>query len=733
MRRFMSLVVALAAGAAAASTGAHLQAAPAPPTYVGIERTIESIRESWSKPGASAQPNQWGWNVLFDALTGDLRSYAKAENEAERRDALQRVEQIAVVLEPVRWAPAVGLRQELEQWLQPRVRLALARKRLGEVIAALPVSTDARVQANRSRWVDFSENEVGPLLRDYEAADSVAQRQLALRRVHEEIDVLNRQNQNQAHKWQPSQELSAALDDLFNQPNLDITADKSTVAPVFDVNLVVSGPVTRKGYTSQVTAGPKTGFGLLPSDDGIAFFNSQALTSVTPIWDFQNRIASDSRGQRAARLYEFGATTYDWQQLTVTTILKPTGLELVPSATHAIDAAIGAAPTPGGGLGRAIAGLLGFNRQKITEKVYEGAIGQFRQQIPAEAAEETQERMAAELARRNAELRSKYLIGNDTAVVRDFQITHLSLRSRPEAVFVGGLFEWRGAPDQRGADAPQPPKLASYESGVTADLHVGSLLTSAVKGLWTRDELKSLRNVMIVTKAVPPGSPPRDGVTVTRNVDYATFLKAVDDTRKAHDPRVTALRISRPQPPEFSTDARGLLVALIPDLELEVPAPEGTSGGQVLGVSAKVLRIKLPLAEVAASYQIDVSPQGAVRLRGKIEEFNPGTGAELTALNEDEKAGTPLTRFTSAFVLGAMGARFRSQAIDTTFDQHNLPGFAIRAVSSPDPTGWVRINLVRTTAAQGADVAAIPAAAPPAPVVGVAAPAAAYPPAVGRR
>ena len=51
----------------------------------------------------------------------------------------------------------------------------------------------------------------------------------------------------------------------------------------------------RKGYVSQVTAGPKTGFGLMTSDDGIAFYNKQQFTSVTPIWDFQNRIAPTRR------------------------------------------------------------------------------------------------------------------------------------------------------------------------------------------------------------------------------------------------------------------------------------------------------------------------------------------------------------------------------------------------------------------------------------------------------
>ena len=51
------------------------------------------------------------------------------------------------------------------------------------------------------------------------------------------------------------------MDDLFNRPNLDVTADVATVSPVLEANLVESGPITRKGYTSMVTAGPKTASG----------------------------------------------------------------------------------------------------------------------------------------------------------------------------------------------------------------------------------------------------------------------------------------------------------------------------------------------------------------------------------------------------------------------------------------------------------------------------------------
>ncbi len=339
-----------------------------------------------------------------------------------------------------------------------------------------------------------------------------------------------------------------------------------------------------------------------------------------------------------------------------------------------------------------------MNEERIRQKVYEGALPKFQQQIPQEAQEEALERISVEQAQRDADLRSKYLIGNDTAAVRDFLIRQLSMQSRPEAIFVGGRFEWRRAPDQRGADSPQPAKLAStIDPGVTADLHLGSLLTNAASGLWLQDKVRSVQNLMIQTKAVPPGTPPKDAVSVNQNVAFADYVKAVNAARNAHDPRVQALRVVRPQqPPEFSTDARGFLIALVRDFQLDVPAPDPQAGGNLLGVPAKILRLKAPLVEVALSYQLDTSTPGSVRLKGKIQEFNPGTTGEVIAINDDENQGKPLTRFQSAIVMTALGAKIRSQNVDVALDQLRLPGFKIQSVSPLDPTGWARVNLVRT-------------------------------------
>jgi hypothetical protein len=695
MPRMVKLLIATCAVASWVVVTAFA-AAPTTPSYQGVERTIQAIRKSWDSPGAPAQPNRAGWDALFDALLADLRAYGNAESETDRLAALDPIYQISETLGTIAWQPAANLRQELREWLRPRLRLAWARRRLSEAVESMAATSDPGIAANRKRWVDFVRTDLGTALREYDSAPTVAKRQSALRKIHDSLGLLSSGNRTQP--WLPSAELEAAVADLFNRPNLDITADVNTISPFLNADLVQSGPVERKGYISQVTAGARTGFGLMSSDDGIAFYNKQLFTSVTPVWDFNNRVASDPQGQRATKLYQFNATTYDWAELTITTVLRGSGLQIWPSYTHNIDAAIGSVPTQGHEFGRAIAGLVGMDDNGINQKVYEGSIGRFRQEIPVEALEEARERIAVEAAQRNADLRTQGLLGDDTLAVKDFVITNLALRSRPEGVLVGGRFNWKDTPGQHGADVPPPAALSSIEPGIRASVHVGSLLGSLASGIYERDIVKSVDNLMVVIKDVPPGTPPREGIEVTQNVDFATFAKKLAESRKPKPgtPKTTVLRVTRPKtPPEFSTDARGFLVALIHDLQLEVPAPENQEKGGFVGAPAKIYRIKVPLAEISLSYKIDTSKPGAMRVQAKVEEFNPGADGQVLAIADDETKGALLSRFSTAFVLGALGGQLRQQPIDVTLDDVKIPGLFIRSISPLDPSGWVRVSLER--------------------------------------
>jgi len=676
---------------------ASMGAAPAAPSYYTIEKSIASIRETWAKPGALPQPNAPGWNALFDTLLEELKAYSTQSDQGIRLNALNRVYQMSVALRGITWKPGAALREDLRAWLRPRVRLAWAERRLIDWVRRLQKTSDPGVTQNREKWIRFVGNDLGDALRKYDGALTVAQRVQSLDRLNDAIRVLK--SGNQSHPWNPSLELQAALEDLYNVPNLDISADAATVAPALSSDVVQTGPIYRKGYVTQITAGPKTGFGLLPSDEGIAFFNSQIATSVTPITDFQNQVQQDRRGRSAAKLYHFAATSYDTSHLTITALLTTSGLRLGPNYEHNIGAAISSFKIQGRGLGRFFAALLGMNQSRITQKVYEGAIGKIQQNVVRESAELGAERIAQAEAERNTQLAQYLLFGRNAAAFRNLLISGLTLRSRPENVLLGGQLHWLNAKNQVGADAPQPTKFSVPANGVSADLHLSSIITSLSRGYLQSSDAQSVENLMVLTKKPEPNTPPAKAVDVRPNTDYATFLKAVQEARAAGDPAVTAIRVKRPNdPPMFAADARGYLVALVRDFEIEVPVPPEMTRGGLFGPPAQVYRIVSPQAEFVISFQVTPQTQDKpVRLAGKLEGFDPGPSAKVYTINDDESKVTPLSPLATVAVMSGVRNKLQGRPIDVPLSNLKLRGFAIKEVSPLEPSGWIRVNLIRTT------------------------------------
>jgi hypothetical protein len=692
-----------------------LGAAPATRSYQAIDSQIRQIRDDLAKQGEAQQPNAPGWNALFDQLQKDLNAYSSAQNERDRLTALDSVYKISVALGSVTWAPAAELRESLRSWLRPRVRIAWAARRLVDHVHALPAVTDDSVKANREKWVTFVDDSLGKALSEYDAAPTVAKKQAGLQAVNSALVALRARNV--LTPWNPSLELQAALNDLYNQPNLDVSVDADTLSPLFNVNLVTTGPVTRKGYTSQVTAGPKTGFGLIFSDDGIGFYNSQLMSSVTPIWDFQQQVANNKQGKRAAKMYHFNATQTDSSELFIYTYIRSTGLSIFPAYRHNVNADISTAPQPGGGLARAFASILGFNQEKITKLAYDNAIGRIRSSVAQEAMEEGTERTSREAAQRNVNIR-QYLVGNNQLRYQNVLVEGLSLRSRPENALIAGRLLFTDAAHQLGADSPQPSSLAQPAAGISADVHVGSILTSFVQSYMHKEPVQEVQTLLVETQKVEPGTPPGKAVKVTRNQDYSAFLQAIDRAKAANDPKVVALRVKRPTvAPDFGTSAEGDLVALVNDFQLEVPAPSQQGIGAKMGPPARVYRIVSPQAEFALSFVVESKAKGEpLRLVGKIKEFDAGPNANVYAVGDDETQATPLNALARTVVLGFFRAKMQGQPVDVAIDTLNLRGYAIKSVSPLDPSGWIRVNLARAPLpAAAAEVApAEPAAGPPA-------------------
>jgi hypothetical protein len=677
--------------AAAASLGA----APASPSYYEVQQSIARVRAAWEKPGARPDPNAPGWNAFFEAIEGQLRAYGAATDEDGRLRALGRLYQMSVSLQGINWPPSNEVREGLRNWLRPRVRLAWAERRLVETVHGLPATTDAGVRGNRDRWVDFVADDLGEALKDYEGAPTVQARQAALKRVYSALDRLD--SGNKSHPWGPSGELEAALHDLYNHPNFEATADVNSLTPFLEHAVVVPGWIYWKNQWTYVTPGPMTGFGLMASDDGITFYNKQLSTNITPIQGFNQQVASDPKGQRATKLYSFAATSRDDSEITIIGVIRPSGLSLLPQQSHSVNASVAAAPTEGHGLGRAIAAMVGFNRERIAEQVREGAIKQLRLQVPESAMELANIKTTEAAAQQNARLRN-VLVGNDTARFKNFEIDQLSLRSRPEFAIVGGRLKWAAASEQVGADLPQPGKLSTVQPGVVADVHLPSLFTNLGRGYLQSPAAKDVENLMIVTHKVPPGAPPREGIEVARNVDFATFSKAVATARAANDPKELAVRVKWPgRDPEFGADARGFLVAIVHDFVVEVPAPAQAARGFLGAPPATIYRFSSPDAEIAISYKFTPAAGNVpIKLSGRIEDVDLGPRATVEAINDDESKAAEVQGFGRGALLLGFATKLRGQPIDIPMGNLNIPHFAITNVSPLDPSGWSRVVLQRT-------------------------------------
>lgn len=678
-----------------------LLAANAPKSYQAIEKTISRVKESWTAAGVDQKPNAVQWAGFFKDLTDQLEAYTSAGTDQERVRTLNRLYQIYVSLEGVAWSPAVELRHELGDWLRPRVKIAWAERRLVERVQGLPSTTEPPVLENREKWLTFVNETLGSALRQYDTASTIAQRQEALRTVARAIDALQRRNGT--HPWPPSLELATAVHGLCKTPNLNLAVDLGTLTPILSRNLVETGPVYRKGYISQVTAGPRTGFGLLPSDDGIVFYNKQRLSSYTPIWDFEKQMQErDRRATRLLKLYHINAASTDQQEVTAVTRITTHGIEADPSYDHDVNMLIDACPKPGlqAAISRMVASLVGYDRQRIVTTIRDNAIGPMRENVVKEAMEMGRERTSEELARRNSEI-ARYLIGNDQLLFNNFLVEALRFRSRPEGALVGGRLKYQSADGQLGADAPRPYNWRRPEPGITADLHLSSIANNLSRGAIASDQVKQIDNLMLETRNVDKDKSADGPVKVTRNVDYVTFLKAVDRARAANDPKVQALRLKRPtEAPEIAVDDKGKLVVLVNDFRLEVPAPPAAARGGITGPPARAYRIDSPQVEVTLSLQIAAGEPGSMPVvTAKIENVDLGVRAKVYAMDEDEEKIQALTNFTSILFIGVFRSRIQGQEFQLSLDKLPISfptqDFAIKSISPLDPSGWIRINLMR--------------------------------------
>ena len=152
---------------------------------------------------------------------------------------------------------------------------------------------------------------------------------------------------------------------------------------------------------------------------------------------------------------------------------------------------------------------------------------------------------------------------------------------------------------------------------------------------------------MIQTKAVPPGTPPKDAVTVSENVEFADYLKAVEAARKAHDH--ASRRCGSPAPAAARVQHRRPRLPRRPGEGL--PARRPRAGRAIRRQSARRAG-EGPAAQGSrwsrSPCRTSSTPRRRARCGSRARSRNSTRAPtlEVIAINDDENQGKTLTRFT---------------------------------------------------------------------------------------
>ena len=225
--------------------------------------------------------------------------------------------------------------------------------------------------------------------------------------------------------------------------------------------------------------------------------------------------------------------------------------------------------------------------------------GQIRSNVEKEAMEEGWQRTQQEAATRNASL-AQYLIGGDRVLFRNLLIEGpfpaIPARERADRR------QARVRQRQASSSAPTPLSrrpLYRPDAGVSADVHISSVMSNFLRGYIETDAVKGVQNLMVETHDASPGTPPgRRGERLAerRLPDVPAGRREGASGEQPQGRRAPRQTPDRRRPTSAPTP-RGNLVALVNDFQLEFPAPPQMAKGGVAGGPAKVLRIVSPRAE----------------------------------------------------------------------------------------------------------------------------------------
>src|SRR5690606_19696539 len=90
----------------AACLGIGLGAAPATPSYQGINQLIEKVETDWKALTPEQNPHGAGWLQFFDKVRTDLRQFSGSADPEQRVAALKRLYNLSNALRLSGWDQA---------------------------------------------------------------------------------------------------------------------------------------------------------------------------------------------------------------------------------------------------------------------------------------------------------------------------------------------------------------------------------------------------------------------------------------------------------------------------------------------------------------------------------------------------------------------------------------------------------------------------------------------------
>ena len=656
------------------------------PSYTEIEASLSRLENEWKSTTPAVNLETDPWKSLVGSIRNDLKTYAQTNDPNERVAALNRLHQSAASLDQTVSPTAAQLRDDLLYWLNPRVTLAWAEY---QTLAEYPKGSP-----ERERWTDFIEKTLRPAIGTLEGAKTAADRARAIEAIDAVLSTLQQRTELPANSR--SDTLLATLANLYVQPNVEVTIDHSALSNfIMPKGIVEPGPIFFKGQWSYVTPGPVQGIGFSPTSDGIQVVIQQALTSTTNVQGFEQQMeAADPRARQATSMYRFAANTQNNSVLTSIALFRiATGLQLAQGYQHAVSAAINTTPVAGAGMKRFIASLLGQNQKAITDKVYQGFIERLPSEVASNARELSQIRASEAAAKTNAQIRP-YVLDHQTVGLNGVGVTDLKLSTGTDHARALGTIYSFNAPKPHRATFPQPRRLQTFQPGITADLHLPSVLANLTEGAFKNPEFLGTNSLLIDAGESTPEI--KVAPTITPNVEFPSYLDLVKQGQKnGKTPQV--IRVQKPsRAPDFGVGSNGDLLISVPDFQIDIPAPpQIAGGGAIAGPAASVYRISAPSANVGLSLFLDRSnPAAPPTLKAKVTSFNLDPKLSVKAIQQDEGAAQALNPILARLVSTGLSSRIVGQTFDLPVSALNRPDVALMDVSPLDPSGWLRLILM---------------------------------------